>query len=205
VRHCRRSIVVFVALLTGSVVSQQPQTESLPVFHESELLKLRFTAPPRRAKALVVGPWRLGAPLRVPKIGKADKPSDKRLTLYFVVPGTQYQSAAAPSLDHNLIVNTAPAADDPLDAEFDLFWVMVLDPLLKADAKGESEIIALAQERFMPGDLYSFEDAPGAALLGEELRAESLLDLRKYRQKDGSLPRILIVPAQRILSATIER
>jgi hypothetical protein len=204
VRHCR-SIVVLSALLVGSVLSQQPQAESLPIFHEGELLKIQFGAPQAKAKALTVGPWRLGAPLRIPKVGKADKPSDNRLTLYFVVPGTQFQSAASPSLDHNLIVNTSPAADDPVDAEFDLFWVMVLDPRLKADAKGESEIISLAQERFVPGDLFSLDDAPGAALLREMLKADSLLDLRKYREKDGSLPRILIVPAERILSATIER
>lgn len=183
----------------------QPQAESLPALHEGESLKIRFAAPQAKARPLTVGPWRLGSPLRVPKVGKADKPSDKRLTLYFVVPGTQYQSAASPSLDHNLIVNTAPAADDPVDAEFDLFWVMVLDPRLKADPKGESEIIGLAQEWFIPGDLYSLDDAPGAALVREALKADSLLDLRQYRQKDGGLPRILIVPADRILSATIER
>jgi hypothetical protein len=139
------------------------------------------------------------------KNGKPERPSDKRYTLYFIAPGTEYQSTATPALDHNLLVNVMPPNDDPIDAEFDLFWVIVLDPDVKKDLRTEADLIMLAQERFVPGDLYALDDAPGAGLLREAFRADSLLDLQRYRRKDGTLPRILILPANSIQHATIER
>lgn len=185
----------------GSAETPQP----LEVLHDGEPLKLVFAAPSGREKPLTVGPWKMGPSLKRVKNGKPERPSDKRFTLYFVAPGTEYQSAAAPWLDHNLLVNAIPPNDDPIEAEFDLFWVIVLDPDVRKDLRSEADMIMLAQERFSPGDLYSLDDAPGAGLLREALRADSLLDLQRYRHKDGSLPRILILPANSIQHATIER
>lgn len=193
-------MLLWMAVLT---TAQTPQP--LEVLHDGEPLKLAFAAPTGREKPLTVGPWRLGPSLKRVKNGKPERPSDKRYTLYFVAPGTQYQSGVAPAVDHNLLVNVAPANDDPIDAEFDLFWVIVLDPDVKKDLRSEADLIMLAQEHFVPGDLYSLDDAPGAGLLREAVRADSLLDLQRYRQKDGTLPRILILPANSIQHATIER
>jgi hypothetical protein len=189
--------------LTALTVAETPQP--LEVLHDGEALKLRFAAPVGREKSLAVGPWRLGASLKRVKNGKPERPSDKRFTIYFVAPGTQYQNTTAPALDHNLLVNVVPENDDPIDAEFDLFWVIVLDPDVTKDLRSEADLIMLAQERFTPGDLFALDDAPGAGLLREALRADSLLDLQRYRRKDGTLPRILILPANSIQSATIER
>jgi hypothetical protein len=189
--------------MAALTAAETPQP--LEVLHDGEPLKLSFAAPVGREKPLAVGPWKLGPSLKRVKNGKPERPSDKRFTLYFIVPGTQYQNAAAPALDHNLLVNVVPENDDPINAEFDLFWVIVLDPDVTKDLRSESDLIMLAQERFTPGDLYALDDAPGAGLLREALRADSLLDLQRYRTKDGRLPRILILPANSIQSATIER
>jgi hypothetical protein len=192
-------------LLWITVLTRAETPQPLEVLHDGEPLKLVFAGPIGREKPLAVGPWRLGPSLKRVKNGKPERPSDKRYTLYFIAPGTQYQNVAAPALDHNLLVNVVPPSDDPIDAEFDLFWVIVLDPDMKRDLRSEADLIMLAQEHFAPGDLYALDDAPGAGLLREALRADSLLDLQRYRQKDGSLPRILILPANSIQHATIER
>ncbi len=192
-------------LLWITVLTRAETPQPLEVLHDGEALKLSFAAPTGREKVLTVGPWRLGPSLKRVKNGKPERPSDKRYTLYFIAPGSQYQSAAAPALDHNLLVNVVPPNDDPIDAEFDLFWVIVLDPDVKKDLRTEADMIMLAQERFSPSDLYALDDAPGAGLLREALRADSLLDLQRYRHKDGTLPRILILPADSIQHATIER
>jgi hypothetical protein len=189
--------------IAAATVAETPQP--LEALHDGEPLKLRFAAPIGREKPLTIGPWKLGPSLKRVKNGKPERPSDRRFTIYFVAPGTQYQSAATPALDHNLIVNVVPPNDDPIDAEFDLFWVIVLDPDVTKDLRSESDMIMLAQDRFTPGDLYALDDAPGAGLLREAVRADSLLDLQRYRRKDGTLPRILILPANSIQSATIER
>jgi len=186
-----------------STAAETPQP--LEVLHDGKALKLVFAAPAGRERPLTIGPWKLGPSLKRVKNGKPERPSDKRYTLYFIAPGTEYQSTATPALDHNLLVNVMPPNDDPIDAEFDLFWVIVLDPDVKKDLRTEADLIMLAQERFVPGDLYALDDAPGAGLLREAFRADSLLDLQRYRRKDGTLPRILILPANSIQHATIER
>lgn len=202
-RPCTR--VAAILLLWMAVPSPAQSPQPLEVLHDGEPLKLSFAAPTGREKPLTVGPWRLGPSLKRVKNGKIERPSDKRYTLYFIAPGTEYQNPAAPTLDHNLLVNVVPQNDDPISAEFDLFWVIVLDPDVTKDLRTESDMIMLAQERFTPGDLYAIDDAPGAGLLREALRADSLLDLQRYRNKDRTLPRILILPANSIQSATIER
>jgi hypothetical protein len=203
-RRCAQVAGLWLLLwVVGVTAAETPQP--LEVLHDGEALKLVFAAPVGREKPLTVGPWKLGPSLKRVKNGKPERPSDKRLTLYFIAPGTQYQNPVAPALDHNLLVNTAPANDDPITAEFDLFWVIVLDPDLTKDLRTEQDLIMRAQEEFTPGDLYTLDDAPGAGLLRDALRADSLLDLQRYRHKDGTLPRILILPANSIQSATIER
>lgn len=203
-----RATVAWALLAVASAVpcsSQQQKDDILMAFHEGQPLSLRIH---RTAKGipLKAGPWRLGTKLRNTKHGRADKISDKRINLYFVVPGTQHQSKQQPEFDHNLLVNIAPPEErqQPIDTEADLFWVAVLDPKLTAEIRTESDLILLAQERFTPNDLYSFDDAPAAALLRGNIRIGSIFDLARFRDSDGTLPRILILPANAILSVTID-
>src|SRR5689334_17880263 len=137
-RRCTRVAGLWLLLwIVGVTAAETPQP--LEVLHDGEPLKLVFAAPVGREKPLTVGPWKLGPSLKRVKNGKPERPSDKRLTLYFIAPGTQYQNPAVPALDHNLLVNTAPANDDPITAEFDLFWVIVLDPDLTKDLRTEQD------------------------------------------------------------------
>jgi hypothetical protein len=203
-----RATVVGLALAVAcaSHCFSQQTAEPLTASHDGQPVLLRIGATPK-ATMVRVGPWRLGTRLKQTKRGKPDKISDKRINLYFIVPGTQFQSRQQPEFDHNLLVNIAPPeeGESPIETEADLFWVTVIDPKLTTEIRTESDLILLAQERFMPNDLYAFEDSPGAAILRENAKVESILDLARFRDRSGTLPRILILPANAILSVTIER
>lgn len=140
-----------------------------------------------------LGPWVFGHRL------SEDKPLDKRLNLYVVVPGKQHQSPAGPEFDHNLVVN-ALAADKP--REWDIYWCFRIDPSLSADLRGEHELIVAAQQFFKPADLFDMEDIPSRVALAEKAGVRTLTDLKRFRRKDGALPRMLIVPARLAVSAT---
>jgi len=203
-----RAPVAWALLAVASVVpcsSQQHQDESLTAFHDGQPLTLRIQHSPKAAQ-VKAGPWRLGTKLKKAKHGRADKISDRRINVYFVIPGTQHQSKQQPEFDHNLLVNIAPPAEgeQPIDTEADLFWVAVLDPKLNEEIRTESDLILLAQERFTPNDLYSLDDSPSAALLRENAKIDSIFDLARFRDQSGTLPRILILPANAILSLTID-
>lgn len=195
----RHAIAALVLFTFATAVSQQ-QAVTVAAYHDGETLRVTFQ---RGVRPLTVGPWTLGTPLRRTAVGKPEKISDRRKTIYFAVRGSQHRSENA-AYDHNLIVNVVPA-DEAVEAEADLFWVIELDPRLQSDLKTEAELIVLAQERFMPGDLFAVEDAPGGALLRDKLGVTSLADLKKYRLADGTLPRLLIVPANMAFAITVER
>jgi hypothetical protein len=58
-------------------------------------------------------------------------------------------------------------------------------------------------QTFRPATLFEFKDVPAHALLAERLSIKSMADLRRhFREKDGSLPRLLIVPARLVVRAT---
>jgi len=141
------------------------------------------------------GPWTLGSPL------SEDKPQDQRLNLYVVLPGIQYRSSSYPEYDHNMVVNklTVDKAHD-----WDVYWCFVLDPSLDADLRSERELLAAAQEDFHPPDLFDVEDVPAHEFLTERLHIRTLEEMRQYRRKGGSFPRLLIVPAHIALRATTE-
>jgi len=142
-----------------------------------------------------LGPWTFGRRL------SEDKPLDKRLNLYVVLPGKQYQSPVAPEFDHNLVVNTL-THDKTRD--WDIYWCFKLDPALEDDLRGEHEVIVAAQQYFRPADLFDMEDIPARAAMAEKAGLHTLADLKHFRRKDGSLPRMLIVPARQAVSATAE-
>jgi hypothetical protein len=204
-----RATVAWALLAFASAVpcsSQQQKDDPITAFHDAQPLSLRIHNAPKAAQ-VKAGPWRLGTKVRHTKQGRADKISDKRINLYFVVPGTQYQAKQQPEFDHNLLVNVAPPDEggQAIDTEADLFWVAVLDPKLTTEIRSESDIILLAQERFMPNDLYSLDDSPSSALLRESTKIESIFDIARFRDQNGTLPRILILPANAILGVTIDR
>jgi hypothetical protein len=142
-----------------------------------------------KEKAVSVGPWKLGA-----KAGES-KPHDTRLNLYIVIPGDDFQSdtESAGLYDHNRVINMPPKEGG--QAEFDVYWAIALEPHLNGDFHSEGELLAAAQKRFIPGDLFEVRDAPGAGFLREVLQIDTLADLKPHRRKDGSLPAILILPA----------
>lgn len=170
------------------------------VLLDGEAAGLRFSAAQAKERAFTVGPWRFGPQLRFPKHGRADRIDDKRLNLYIVAPGSQHHSDAELAFDHNLLVNAR--ADDDVPLDFDLFWAITLDPSLRTEFRKEGDLLLAAQQRFIPGDLYDFDDAPGAAMLRSALRVDSLRGLARYRNKDGSLPRVLIIQAGFALRAS---
>ncbi|MGZ7100143.1 MAG: hypothetical protein ACXVJ8_16840, partial [Candidatus Angelobacter sp.] len=59
-------------------------------------------------------------------------------------------------------------------------------------------------QTFRPATLFEFRDIPSHALMAERLSIKSMDDLRRFREKDGSLPRLLILPARLAVRATAE-
>lgn len=148
---------------------------------------------PRQLASL--GPWTFGKRLY------QDKPLDERLNLYVVMPGRQYRSPGNPEYDHNLVVNRLTHDQA---REWDIYWCIVLDPNLGDDFRSEHELLMAAQESFRPADLFDLEDIPSHEVLREKAGIQSFADLNRYRRKDGSLPRMLILPAKLAVSATAE-
>ncbi|MFB3916409.1 MAG: hypothetical protein ACE14M_06755 [Terriglobales bacterium] len=174
------------AYYDGDVVSFIPET-----------IHYRFTPRPlrRRQSDFTVGPWYVGSLL-------ADrKPKDSRHNLYIVSPGTQYHQVDAEEYDHNEIVNDVSKGDKAV--EWDIYWAVVLDPGLRSDFRSERDLILAAQESFVPGDLMDFSDIPGEGFLRAFLHIGSLEGLSPYRRTDGTLPRLIIVPANRVILGRI--
>ena len=152
------------------------------------------THPPAR-----LGPWTLGERLSL----SDETPRDKRLNLYVVVPGGQYRSAARPEYDHNLVVNKYTVDGKP--REWDIFWCFALDSKLPLDLRSERDLLVAAHQTFRPGDNFAVQLLPANALMKERLSVTKVEDLKRFRRKDGSLPRLLIVPAHLAVRATAER
>ncbi len=177
-------------------IASSPDTAPKPLNAYFESTNVLLAADQAGAgEAASLGPWVFGP--RLPQ----GKPLDKRLNLYVVIPGKQYHSPVSPEYDHTLIVNGV-THDTP--REWDIFWCLVLDPKLAEDFHSEKELIAAAQQTFKPADLFDLEDVPARAILTEEFGAKNLADLRRYRHKDGSMPRLLILPARFAIRAIVE-
>lgn len=170
------------------------EPKSLAAYYDGSPVVFTPSVPATRLAA-ALGPWSFGRRL------SEDKPLDKRLNLYVVLPGKQHQSAVAPEFDHNLVVNTL-THDKTRD--WDIYWCFEIDPALQDDMRSEHEVIVAAQQYFRPPDLFDMEDIPARAAMAEKAGLHTLADLKHFRRKDGSLPRMLIIPARLAVSATAE-
>ena len=179
-------VAVAMALMSSLTLQETAKTAYL----NGTPVSFDIVQPARKDKPVGFGPWKLGA-----KVGES-KPHDTRLNLYVVVPGDEFflESEPGSHYNHNRVINMAPKENDA--ADFDVYWAIAIEPHLSADFQSESEILAAAQRRFIPNDLFEIGDAPGAAVLREVLHIRSLADLKPYRHRDGSLPQLLIVPAR---------
>jgi hypothetical protein len=181
----------------GAGVSRDPVRPFL-VYHNGDnmLFAPEVTGTYRRAR---LGPWELGERLSPDQ----EKPSDQRLNLYVVVPGGQYHSTSHPEYDHNLVINKYLIDHKP--REWDIFWCMELDASLGDDLRSERDILQAAHERFQPVAPFVVPAIPAGKVIGERLTVTKLEDLKRFRHKDGSLPRLLIVPAQLAVRARAEK
>jgi hypothetical protein len=193
-RHLRAVTIIAISAAGFAVAaSKRDVVKPFSVYHDGD--DLIFT--PERTgthKMAGLGPWNLGE--RVAE----DKPIDKRLNLYVVAPGTQYRAPGKADYDHNLIVNKYTVDGKPRD--WDVFWCFILDPTLRPDLRSERELLLSKHQTFRPGKMFEFKNIPSHALLAERLSIKSMADLRRYRRKDGSLPRLLILPARLAVRAT---
>lgn len=185
-----------VALGLGLSGAANVSTKPFNAYHDGEKIVFSPEATGTRRQA-TFGPWSLGERLR------EGKPQDKRLNLYLVVPGGQYRSAAQPEFDHNRVVNKYTIDGKPRD--WDIFYCFVLDPTLKGDLRSESDLLMAAHQTFRPAALFEVRDIPSGAALKQKLNVTAMADLRKYRRKNGTLPRAIIVPAQLAVRATAEQ
>jgi hypothetical protein len=198
-RHIRAlSQVGLVAAAVGLTASSRQEIKPLRVYHDGAnvVFTPENTGSQRRAK---FGPWDLGERLSASE----EKPRDKRLNLYVVLPGEQYRSPDHPEYDHNLVVNKYLLDGKP--REWDVFWCFSLDRSLPGDLRSERELLLAAHQSFHPDESYQFQDVPAATLISEKLSVHTVEGLDRFRRKDGSLPRLLIVPAHLALRATARR
>lgn len=165
-------------------------------YYEGQAVSVTFEPAAKGQRTLDYGPWQLGISSR------DEHPRDHRLNLYVVIPGNQHHSEGWDDYDHNMIVNAVPEAAEPV--EWDVYWVLVLDPHLQVDLRSERDLLLIAQDRFTPGDLFEFDDIPGRAVLRDYLHISNVQGLAQFRQKDGSLPRILVVPAGGVARMRVE-
>lgn len=189
--------LVFAAWLAFPLLASA-QSSSPTTYLNGQVVAFELVQPVGKEKPAGLGPWKLGARVGEPK------PHDTRLNLYIVVPGDDFRSDhdAASLYDHNRVINMAPKQG--ASAEFDVYWAIALDPHLMRDFRDEGDLLAAAQKRFLPGDLFEVKDAPGAGFLREVLRISTLADLKPYRRKDGSLPTMLLVPARFAVRGSIK-
>ena len=186
----RSGIVAATVTLTGFAGSQG---KPLVVYHDGShmLFKPHGTGTLRMAK---FGRWDLGERLRDEKL------RERRLNLYVVFPGKQYRSLLHSQYNHNLVINKYTVDGKP--REWDVFWCLVLDPSLHNDLRSERELLVAAQQRFRAEKDLKFQRIPSHAVLVNKLNISNVRGLRRFRNKDGSLPRLLIVPAHVALRAT---
>jgi hypothetical protein len=190
-----KALVVALGLgLSGA--TNVSSTKPFNAYHDGE--KIVFSPETTGTRRMATfGPWNLGERLA------EGKPRDQRLNLYLVVPGGQYRSAAQPEFDHNRVVNKYTIDGKP--REWDIFYCFVLDPTLNGDLRSESDLLMAAHQTFRPAALFEVSDFPASVALRQKLAVNSMADLRRYRRRNGTLPRVIIVPAQLAVRATAEQ
>ncbi len=192
--------MVCYVLLAGIVCAAAPADSGRgridSAYYNGEPVSFTVVIPANRRAQLRVGPWQFGARVEDPK------PRDRRRNVYVVVPGDEHRASGWPEYDLNCVVSGLPATDEPV--EWDVYWAVALDPTLHEDFRSEQELIVAAQSSFFPPDLLEFDDIPADGFLRTQLKIRSLTDLARFRRKDGTLPRILILPAGFAIRATVE-
>jgi hypothetical protein len=195
------SVMTATVVLFAAEPAPSPQVNR--AYLEGQLVSIQFAQPQgKREGAFMIGPWRFGAKVTSPAKGAPDKPHDKRLNLYIMAPGSQNDVATSDDFDHTVIVNAKPLADGA-EAEFDVYYAVVLDPRYTIDVKSELDLLVATQEEFRPGDLFEFGDVPSADFLRTAMQIESLADLRPFRKRNGAMTRVIIVPAGFALRAVV--
>ena len=181
--------------MLGTIKKAQPEqpNPATTAFHGGK--EVRFIpAPVEHTRALILGDRVLGPLL------PDQKPSDHRRNLYVVCPGTQNHADRHSGLAFNLVLNSLPQAEAPV--EWDVYWVVVLDPALPANFDNERDLLLAAQYAFEPGESFTFEQIPGVALLRNRVHINSLEGLDTFRYSDGTLPRLIIVPSRLVIRAS---
>ena len=195
-RHLRAiSTLGIVATATLSAFARQ-QAKPIVAYHDGSRILLAPQVTGKRPMAKF-GPWELGERLKDSNL------REKRLNLYVVFPGRQYRSMLHRRYNHTLVINKYTVDGKP--REWDVFWCLVLDPSLHKDLRSERDLLAAAQERFRPAHDLKVRRIPSHQVMAEELNVSSVDDLRRFRDKDGSLPRVLILPAHLAVKATTTR
>jgi hypothetical protein len=200
-RSLKRGISVFVFAVCVTVGAQERDfrpTSLQSAYLDGEEVAFRIAPASRGKRPLVLGPWQFGVP------AEFGKPRDGRLNLYLVSPGSGHRVPGWDEFDHNGIVNTVPARRGAV-LEWDVYWAIVLDPKLHDELRSEHDLLVAMQAGFRPHDLLEFDDIPGRAFLRTFLEIDSLRGLRRFRRRDGRLPRVVIVPAGFAIRAGAER
>lgn len=184
------AVLVVISAFALSAAERRPVHSGRPIhaaFYQNNELQVQPVVEPGQ-RTFTYGPWVLGS------LVHDDKVSDRRFNLYIIVPGNMNQLPAPfDEFNNSILINSdASAGDRP--SEWDVFWVVPLDPSLNREIKDERELLVLGQTYFLPGDLYDVEDAPGHDLL-RQLSLTSLDDLARFRRGDGSLPRVVLLSA----------
>ena len=182
--HIACAVVCASALCAATAPPRLPMPTA---YHEGAVVTVEIERPARGQRTLDFGPWQLGI------YPRNERPRDRLLNLYVVIPGKQHHADGWDDYDHNMIVNAVPESDELV--EWDVYWVLVLDPHMGQDVRSERDLLLAAQGRFTPGDLFEFDDVPSHAVLRDYLHIDSLAGLERYRYQDATLPRILVVPA----------
>jgi hypothetical protein len=177
-----------VLVTSGAVLpAQEPAAISgaEPAYYEGKVVRFTPVAA-KRAKTLVVSDVPLGPVL------SDDKPNDHRPNVYVVCPGAQPR-LGKDGLTFNLVLSSLPRTEEPV--EWDIYWVVVLDPAVRTGFTGEMELLLAAQKGFTPGGEFGLADVPGAALLRKYLHIDSLAALAPFGRSGGDLPELMIVPS----------
>jgi len=170
-----------------------PSTQIDAVYQNERLLSFKVEPAGAGHRDLRVGPWHFGPQLA------HEKPKDGRPNLYLVFPGLQHTADGVDKFDHNNVISVIPLDGQ---AEFDVYWAVVLDPHMTTDLRSERALVVAAQQEFTPGDLFEFDDMPGADFL-RFLGISTLGEMEQYRRHDGKLPQMIIVPAGFAVRATV--
>jgi hypothetical protein len=192
VQRSRCFLWIVAVLVLGSAIAliaaerRQQRLVTTAYYSDREVQVQPFIPPGSRIFSY--GPWVIGS------IVPDDKASDHRFNLYVIVPGNQHQAPApADEFNNSLLINSAEDTGDKTP-EWDVFWVVVLDPSFNQEIRNERELLLLGQAYFLPNDLYQPEDAPGHDLLRQS-GITSMNDLARFRRADGALPRVVPLSA----------